>query len=591
MTRVLLITDSDRVQRVFQLLEGEGVLQLRAAATLALSDEELAQANPEVIFAQSRISGFSSDLALRSLRKGLPLQTRIVLLPVDDADLAQARKGGKAYLPLALDDAALADGIRRLLVPEPAPGRKPAEKEAAAAKTRGDREKRNSALPARETAAVAEPELPADPRGGGKAPPATGDAKPAKGKARSEKKRKPAEKHARPPSPEVVEGEVPKPEPIAGAPLPFFGTPQWIAEEPPADLPVPDSPKPAGAEMTAEEQASQAEKMEQAENAEKEFDSFAEVMKRAAGWQEEAAIRKASRDATAPSVPPPVEAGEIPVATAAAGPGEPAEAPEPEVIDDAVFPVEETRPAEPEAISSGLVRREKRKPRWFIPLILVILALPVAYLAAAILHTVQGGKKQERRAPAQLPTSKPPTVVQPSVQAAKQASQPRQAPGAAKTAPVKPAPVQPTPVQPAPAKPAPARPAHVVSAPPAQPAMKGGLKVLPPFMAGVPEDTAYARRHPGWQRYLGARGEYKIYREGNLYRALQIIALPGQAIPDEIYQRSLLEFGGVDSYRVQSTERRGSFLVEHGEARGGVGVTVYRKLKDQSLKGLVIFYH
>lgn len=618
MTRVLLITDSDRVLRVFLALEEGGVLQLRSASTLALSDEELVQANPEVIFAQSRMSGFSSELALRNLRKGLSPQTRVVLLPVDAADLAQAEKGGKAFLPLTLDDAGLAEGITRMLSPEATAGLGERGK-AAPSRNRGSRAKKSPVPAAKEMTAVADPTLSTTSQGGGEAPPARA----AKGKARSAGKRKGLEKDVPPLSPEGAEGETP--EPSAAEPPAIAGTSAWIAEELPADLPMSDASKAAVDEMAAGVQAVGAQAAweeaaweeaageqitgeeaageqvageevtgeqvaaEQAPTAEKEY-SFAEIMRRAAAGEERAAVQETqgAEDAATQSAPVggPADGARIMVFPGGGEPGDTAE-PGPEEIDDALFPVEETTPAEPEAISSAVLRRENRWPRWLIPLIVALVVLPVVYLGARHLRNLQVGKKQETSKPAQLPKAKPtPPVVPSRLPESKPAPQGIQPPNNGTPAPVKPAPRQP-----APAKPAPAPPASLAPVPTAKPAVKAGLKALPPFMAGVPVDPAYPKRHPGWQRYLGARGEYKIYRQGDVYRALQIIALPGQSIPDEIYQRSLLEFGGVDSYRIQSTEKKGGFLVEHGEAKGGVGVTVYRKLKDQSLKGLVIFYH
>ena len=104
-------------------------------------------------------------------------------------------------------------------------------------------------------------------------------------------------------------------------------------------------------------------------------------------------------------------------------------------------------------------------------------------------------------------------------------------------------------------------------------------------------DVAYGKKHPGWQRYIGARAEYKVFREGELYKAIQVISPGGQTVPDELYRRVLLEFGGIDNYEVQSTDRKGKYLVEHGVAKkGAIALTIYRKSSDLSLKGLVLYY-
>jgi hypothetical protein len=117
-----------------------------------------------------------------------------------------------------------------------------------------------------------------------------------------------------------------------------------------------------------------------------------------------------------------------------------------------------------------------------------------------------------------------------------------------------------------------------------------GLKTLPPLLDGLRLDADYGKTNPGWARYLGASAEYKLFREHDVYRAIQVIALPGQAIPDRLFKRVLLEFGGNDSYRVDSTGKKGDYALEHGTVNGNVGLTIYRRKSDLQMKGFVVFY-
>ncbi|HJV33546.1 hypothetical protein [Geomonas sp.] len=560
MTRVLLITDIERVQRVFQALEDEGVLQLQIVSTLALSDEELAQYHPDHIFAQSRISGFSSDVALRNLRKGLPPETRIVLLPVDESDLAQARKQAKLFLSLGRDDAALAEGVRRMLSPEGHAGLHPSEAAEEAAPAVAVGAKQEAVKKGRAVKGAAR-----RPRAKAGAAAERGE-QPAKATATAGR-RKPASEAAPPATPVVPEEQTPEP------------------------LAAPEAPV-AGPE------------------------TFAEAMQRAAAKQ--------AQDLVAP--------GPAPEPSPSSDRSDRSDSAAPEEIDEETLPVEAVPSAEPETLANGRLHAGKSKPRWIVALLLALLFVPIAYFATILLRQGKPHKSPPAIAPAPA-TSPTPSRVAPPVSSSPsrpqttpplpqpvQPPRPKPAPPAAVTVPPAanpvpqakpalpaaqaPAPSTPgrqatstsvpgthAPLQPSAGRSTPAKVQSAPAAPAAKPAVKAGLKALPPFMAGVSVDPAYGARHPGWQRYLGARGEYKIYREGDLYRALQIIALPGQSIPDDIYQRSLLEFGGIDSYRVQSSERKGSLLIEHGEAKGGIGVIVYRKLKDLSMKGLVIYYH
>jgi hypothetical protein len=103
-------------------------------------------------------------------------------------------------------------------------------------------------------------------------------------------------------------------------------------------------------------------------------------------------------------------------------------------------------------------------------------------------------------------------------------------------------------------------------------------------------DAAYGKTHPGWQRYLGTGVEYKLFREAELFRALQVVALNGGTIPDQLFKRALQEFGGVDSYLVQSSGEKGNYLVEQGVTKGSVALTIYRKKGDPRMKAFVLYY-
>ena len=90
MKKVLLITDTERVQRIFEALEAKGMLQLRTAATLTQADAEISESAPDFTFVQSHISGFSAEIALRHLKKALPKGAKTILL-------AGGEKRGQAH--------------------------------------------------------------------------------------------------------------------------------------------------------------------------------------------------------------------------------------------------------------------------------------------------------------------------------------------------------------------------------------------------------------------------------------------------------------------------------------------------------------
>ncbi|MCM0080997.1 hypothetical protein L4X63_05290 [Geomonas sp. Red32] len=621
MTSILLITDIERVQRVFQSLEKDGVLQLRTSATLSLSAEEIGDPAPQLIFAQSRISGFSSDIALRHLKKILPPRAKVVILAVDQDDVELAQKQAKRYLDLADDDQALAEGIKGIVSGKRS---KPPAKDAG--KGEGTPAKRNAKAKDEPAAAVgrgageegglaseaAGEELTAAPFSTVPAPPVAEEP----GAVRPE---------AQPPVPQLVPQQVSALQPPAAAPAhakvpppaaaPYIPTREWFTA---------DTAAKTGEVSAAEEKSAPAEEAPAGEE-----ETFAEMMRRASSRQgaEGESGQVESRQ---------VESRQASAATPSR-PGEEAESPaRPIYVDEYLQSLD----AQEKASS------KKKRAAWSIPLAVALIFIPlvlyivgpfgprsasvkkpaagVAPAAPGTKPAPSGAKPGQPASPAAASNALPappvsggaaPAPAAPkagAAQAPKSATAPAgtlpagsakpaapvvppAAPPAAKAPPAVKAPPapqgavsKPAKVQPAPAAQHPAAPQQVAR--PAATAKVKGVTSLPPFLAGVTIDPAYSKSHPGWQRLIGTRAEYKLYKEGSLYKALQVLAPSGQTISDQIYQRALLEFGGIDHYQVKSTETKGGFLVEHGVGPGGLGLTIYRKKSDHALKGLVVFY-
>jgi CheY-like chemotaxis protein len=471
MTRVLLITDTERVQRIFHALEVEGALQLRIAATLTQGDLEISASAPELTFVQSRISGISGDIVLRHLNKLLPKNAKIILLAGDAEDEAQAKKLARPFVDISLDDEALAEAVRNVLS-----GRRAAPKKATTA-------------PAAPASKVPHPQV----------------------------------KDYLPVSTFFLEKPGQK-EPVSaeqGAEVP-----ERDAEKASAQEPCPDSPERCTGKAGA--------------------GSFDEVMRRASAGGSSSIFRPLDPEQDHVDIgkpgPTSVEAAEQSARLDREGNAGPVS------IDDYF---------RGEPLADAMLRAHKKKrPKWILPLVLVLLFGPLFFYIA----TNKTAPPHPSTAPGNLPPAAKPAATPKAKPEARQAAKPEASPIA---------------------KPAPGA---------AKPAVKPGLKVLPPFLAYAKLDAAYGKTHPGWLRYLGKKTEYKLFREADLYRAIQVIALDGGTISDQLVETVLLEFGGINSYRVESTVAKGDYIVEHGVAKGGVTLTVYRKKKNHGMKGLVLYY-
>lgn len=439
MTRVLLIADTERVQRIFRSLEERGVLQLQTVSTLELGESELAASRYDFTFVQSRISGFSGIILLRHLDKILPEKAQLVLLSGDAEDAARAKKHGRQSLDLAMEDDLLSQALLAAVTGALPPETPPAE----------------------------------DSRTADSTPAKTADTPPAPGNE--------------PPAREAAK-------------------PGRAAEEPP-----PVEPPPGGEASSP----------------------FEEAIARASANLAPTKVLEVEDRVDLGNQRPGTDRG------AQAGAGE--------------EPVSPGRPVAVETLAEALRRAEKKKsrrPYLFILPALVLIAIPlVSHLAGRNAGTGPEGAPAAR----------------PEVSA-------------------------PAPEAKGPAAPETAQPQQPVTQPPAKPAPKRGLASLPPILEGTRFDPDYGKSNPGWVRYEGLRAEYKLFREDDLFKAIQVVARGGGTVSDAIFQRMLREFGGVDSYRVESTSSKGDYLVEQCSTGGDAALTIYRNSKSLKIKGFVIYY-
>lgn len=521
MTRVLLIADTERVQRIFQSMAEQGSLQLQTASTLPLGELELTASSPEFTFVQSRISGFSGDILLRHLDKMLPCGGKLVLLAGDSEDAAQAKRQGRTSLDLTMTDAFLERSVAALLAGIPLP------------------EPPGQELPDEQTEAQ-EPQAP-KPQGSDPAAVA---------------KRTPVRTKGDAPGPDattVAAGKETAPQDEEGGETPAFVPFQPKAWEPEAfepkapepEVPEPEvpEPKPAGEYPRAPRAAGKAA-----------ASAFEEAMQRA-----EADI--APIDASMLEVEDHVEVGrKVLDAAARQAPSTAAAADETSLLGGGYYAGETVA----EALRKAQ-QVKRRRPFLFIVPVLLLLAVPlVSYLA---------GKMS---APPEEPAAKPASPHTPG-----------SAPPAAQTAPKTAAPVQsPMPGAAPAAKAPPAQPA------PTQPqaAPKKGIEKLPEMLEGTKLDAEYGRKNPGWVRYVGLRAEYKLFKENNLYRAIQVIPVSGGVITDDLFKRVLRQFGAVDSYRVESSAPKDGYVIEQCSAPGNLALTIYRHKDSSKIKALVVYY-
>lgn len=136
----------------------------------------------------------------------------------------------------------------------------------------------------------------------------------------------------------------------------------------------------------------------------------------------------------------------------------------------------------------------------------------------------------------------------------------------------------PPPVPPAPAQvPAPKSTSAVNAVPVVQ---------LPSFVPKGRKDLGYGKAHPGWERYLSDGIEYRLFREGEKLKAVQILARRGRPIPESLLETAVRELTGSGSPIVSSRTKKGGYRRESGRIEGKGEVVVYRK--NGGIRGIVV---
>ena len=128
----------------------------------------------------------------------------------------------------------------------------------------------------------------------------------------------------------------------------------------------------------------------------------------------------------------------------------------------------------------------------------------------------------------------------------------------------------------------------VAEGPGATPAFQNLPGALPAFLPRQDADSAYSKANPGWERYQGPLTEFRIFREKGLIRALQIIDRSGQGISPALLSSVLTEMAGGRQYVVETTEQKGTYVVEKGSVLTGDRIIVYRKEPERSVKAFVL---
>lgn len=134
-------------------------------------------------------------------------------------------------------------------------------------------------------------------------------------------------------------------------------------------------------------------------------------------------------------------------------------------------------------------------------------------------------------------------------------------------------------------------PPAATAAPPAPAAPVEALRdPLPSFVPSDRRDAAYAAANPGWERYLDAGHEYKVFWENGKLKAVQVIDRSGSGLSPTFFTTAMKELAGVRDYRLASREVKDNYLVKKGSLGKAGSIIIYKNKADSVLQAFVIHF-
>lgn len=109
---------------------------------------------------------------------------------------------------------------------------------------------------------------------------------------------------------------------------------------------------------------------------------------------------------------------------------------------------------------------------------------------------------------------------------------------------------------------------------------------LPVFIPKAGHDKSYAEKNPGWERYIDKRAEFRVFSADGKIKAVQVLAVAGNVIPEALVQSILIELTGSSDYKIASRENKSGFLVLSASAAQKVDLLFYKK--NSTLRAFVV---
>lgn len=124
---------------------------------------------------------------------------------------------------------------------------------------------------------------------------------------------------------------------------------------------------------------------------------------------------------------------------------------------------------------------------------------------------------------------------------------------------------------------------------PAPPSTSGARPTtLPDFIPRSGYDKQFSAANPGWERYKGQVTEFKLLREAQSIKAIQVIDRGGQGVPESFMKGVLRQVTKAPNFKTETSEKKEGYEIQRGSIAENIKVVYYRDENGGKLRAFVL---
>jgi CheY-like chemotaxis protein len=114
------------------------------------------------------------------------------------------------------------------------------------------------------------------------------------------------------------------------------------------------------------------------------------------------------------------------------------------------------------------------------------------------------------------------------------------------------------------------------------------LKALPGFIPLQGVDKQFSVTHPGWERYDANGTEFKVFRESQAIKAIQVIDRSGAGMRETFMKDLVRQVARDPAIKIETSEKKGGYEIQRGSVADAIQAVYYRDENGGLLRAFVL---